>query len=149
MEKARCLFNAMEERNVVSWTAMVAGYANYGDMEAAKELYDRMVKNSVAWLAMIAGYGKCGEVTEARRVFDAIVKPDASCWAALVACYAQNGYAKEAIEIYKAMRDQGVRVTEVAMVGALSACTQIGDVHVAEALVKNIEEGCCGEFCWY
>ncbi|KAK6268242.1 hypothetical protein QUC31_012402 [Theobroma cacao] len=144
MDEAWCLFDAMEERNVVSWTAMVAGYANYGDMGAAKEFYDRMVeKNSVAWLAMIAGYGKCGNVSEARRVFDETVKPDASCWAAMVACYAQNGYAKEAIEMYLLMRDQSVRITDVAIVGALSACTQFGDVKMAEALAKNIEEGCC------
>ncbi|XVF25198.1 hypothetical protein REPUB_Repub13aG0192600 [Reevesia pubescens] len=144
MDNARCLFDAMGGRNMVSWTAMVAGYANYGDMEAAKELYERMVeKNSVAWLAMIAGYGKCGDVSEARRVLDEAVKPDASCWAAMVACYAQNGHAKEAIEIYRAMRDQSVRITEVAMVGALSACSQIGDVNMAEALAKNLEEGCC------
>ncbi|OMO93612.1 chlorophyll a oxygenase [Corchorus olitorius] len=42
------------------------------------------------------------------------------------------------------MRDEGVKVTEVANVGALSPCTQIGDVHMAEALVRS-EEGCCGE----
>ncbi|XVF74342.1 hypothetical protein PTKIN_Ptkin13bG0102700 [Pterospermum kingtungense] len=144
MDKARSLFEAMEGRNMVSWTAMVAGYANYGDMKAAKELYDRMVeKNPVAWLAMIAGYGKCGDMSEARRVFDGIVKPNASCWAAMVACYAQNGYAEEAIDFFKAMRDQGVRITEVALVGALSACTQIRDVNMAEALAKNLEEGCC------
>ncbi|XVE51883.1 hypothetical protein DITRI_Ditri02bG0076700 [Diplodiscus trichospermus] len=144
MDKARCLFDAMEESNMVSWTAMVAGYAHYGDMKAAKELYGWMVeKNSVASLAMIAGHGKCGDVSEARRVFDEIVKPDDSCWAALVACHAQNGYAKEAIEIYNTMRDQSVRVTEVAMVGALSACTQIGDIKMAEVLAKILEEGCC------
>ncbi|MBA0844947.1 hypothetical protein Goarm_023238 [Gossypium armourianum] len=145
MDKARFLFDDMEGRNMVSWTTMVAGYANYGDMEAAKDLYDRMMeKNSVAWLAMIAGYGKCGDVSKARRTFDGIVKPDASCWAAMLACYAQNGYAKEAIEIYRAMRGQNVRITEVGMVGVISACTQIGDISMAEALAKELEEGCCG-----
>ncbi|KAG8501885.1 hypothetical protein CXB51_004550 [Gossypium anomalum] len=142
MDKARFLFDDMEGRNMVSWTTMVAGYANYGDMEAAKDLYDRMMeKNSVAWLAMIAGYGKCGDVSKARRIFDGIVKPDAS---AMLACYAQNGYAKEAIEIYRAMRGQNVRITEVGMVGVISACTQIGDVSMAKALAKELEEGCCG-----
>ncbi|OMO93609.1 hypothetical protein COLO4_16785 [Corchorus olitorius] len=54
-------FAAGDEPTIVD-TAMIAGYANYGYMESAKELYERMVeKNSVAWLAMIAGYGKCGE----------------------------------------------------------------------------------------
>ncbi|KAM1219277.1 hypothetical protein PS1_046762 [Malus domestica] len=130
--------------NAVSWATMVAGYANIGDMERAKELYERMVeKNPVAWVAMIAGYGKRGNVVEAEMVFNEIQMPDASCWAAMVACYAQNGYAAEAIEMYKKMREAKVRVSEVAMVGAISACTQLGDVEIAAALAKHVEEGFC------
>lgn len=150
MDKARFLFDHMEGRNMVSWTTMVAGYANYGNMEAAKDLYDRMMENnSVAWIAMIAGYGKCGDVSKARRIFDGIVQPDTSCCAAMLACYAQNGYAKEAIEIYRAMRGQNVRITEVGMVGVISACTQIGDVSMAEALAKELEERCFSKSCLY
>ncbi|KAE8714719.1 Nitrilase/cyanide hydratase and apolipoprotein N-acyltransferase family protein [Hibiscus syriacus] len=144
MDEARFLFDDMEGRNMVSWTTMVAGYANCGDMEAAEELYDRMMeKNPVACLAMIAGYGKCGDVSKARRMFDEIVKPDASCWAAMLVCYAQNGYAKEAIGTFRAIRVQNLGINEVGMVGAISACTQIGDVSMAEALAKDLEEGCC------
>ncbi|KAL6285411.1 hypothetical protein ACE6H2_009801 [Prunus campanulata] len=144
MGEARWLFDNMEQRNAVSWTTMVAGYANNGDMETAKELYERMVeKDSVAWVAMIAGYGKCGNVLEAKIVFEEIQMADASCWAAMVACYAQNGYAKESIEMYKKMREEKVTVNEVAMVGAISACTQLGDNEVAATLAKHVEEGCC------
>ncbi|KAK0597381.1 hypothetical protein LWI29_024697 [Acer saccharum] len=144
MDDARRLFDVTRERNVISWSAMVAGYANCGDMRAAKELYDRMIeKNSVTWVAMVAGYGKCGDVREAKRVFDGILELDASCWAAMVACYAQNGYAKESIEMYKAMREGNVRISEVAMVGAISACTQLGDIEMAAILDKHVEEGCC------
>ncbi|CAL9009737.1 unnamed protein product [Prunus brigantina] len=143
MGEARWLFDNMEQRNAVSWTTMVAGYANNGDMETAKELYERMVeKDSVAWVAMIAGYGKCGNVLEAKIVFEETQMADASCWAAMVACYAQNCYAKEAIEMYKKMREEKVTVNEVAMVGAISACTQLGDNEVAATLAKHVEEGC-------
>lgn len=146
MGDARRLFDTMEEHNVISCSAMVAGYANCGDMKSAKELYDRMVeKNSVAWVSMIAGYGKCGNVNAAKGVFDEILEHDASCWAAMVACYAQNGYAKEAIEMYKVMREGNVRISEAAMVGAISACTQLGDNETAVKLAKHVEEGCCGK----
>ncbi|KAJ4831558.1 hypothetical protein Tsubulata_045077 [Turnera subulata] len=145
MDEARRLFDGMEEQNVVSWSAMVAGYANCGDMRAARELYDVMVeRNSVTWIAMIAGYGKCGDVREARRVFDGIAERDESCWAAMVACYAQNGYAKEAIEMYEAMREGNVGLTEVAMVGAISACAQLGDVDLGNKLANIVEEMFCG-----
>lgn len=150
MEDARWLFDNMGKRNAISWTTMVAGYANHGDMMAAKELYEGMAeKNSVTWVAMIAGYGKCGNVAEAQLVFDEILNPDASCWAALVACYAQNGYAKEAIETFKKLRKVNTAVSEVAMVGALSACTQIGDVEMGYKLVKHVDEGCCGKFLFH
>lgn len=149
MDDAQRLFDSMAERNVISWSAMVAGYANCGNMKAAKEFYDRMTeKNSVTWVAMIAGYGKCGEVREAKKVFDEISEPDASCWAAMTVCYVQNGYAKAAIEMYKVMRQENVRISEVAMVGAISACTQLGDVEMAAILAKHVDEGCCGKLFW-
>ncbi|XP_031261802.1 putative pentatricopeptide repeat-containing protein At5g37570 [Pistacia vera] len=149
MDDAQRLFDSMSQRNVISWTAMVAGYAKCGDMRAAKEFYDRMIeKNSVTWVAMIAGYGKCGDVSEAKRVFDEILEPDASCWAAMVACYAQNGYAEKSIELYKVMREKNERISEVAMVGAISACTQLGDIEMATKLAEHVEQGCCGKFFW-
>ncbi|RXH88827.1 hypothetical protein DVH24_000426 [Malus domestica] len=122
MGEARWLFDNMGQRNAVSWATIVAGYANNGDMERAKELYERMVdKNSVAWVAMIAGYGKRGNVVEAE----------------------MNGYAAEAIGMYKKMREAKVRVSEVAMVGAISACTQLGEVEIAATLARHVEEGFC------
>ena len=55
-----------------------------------------------------------------------------------MAFYAQNGYAKEAIEIYRAMRDQSVRITEeIAMVSSLSACTQIRTQALARIWKKD------------
>ncbi|KAL5728637.1 hypothetical protein ACHQM5_001701 [Ranunculus cassubicifolius] len=141
MNDARRLFDVMVERNVVSWTAMVAGYANLGDIVAAKELFDEMPeRNSVTWTSMIAGYGKCGDVVRARQLFDAIQKRDESSWAAMIACYAQNGCAREAIEMYKTMRERNVKASEVALVGVISACTQIGDVETADLITNHIEK---------
>ncbi|CAN0906923.1 Putative pentatricopeptide repeat-containing protein At5g37570 [Linum grandiflorum] len=141
MNEAQCLFDTMEEHNVISWTAMVAGYANCGNMEAARELYDQMPeKNSVTWVSMIAGYGKCGDVKEARNLFNSILELDASCWAAMLACYAHNGYAKEAIEMYMKMRAAKVKITDVAIVGTVSACTLLGDAALGSSLAAEIEE---------
>lgn len=146
MEEARRLFTDMGEHNVVSWGTMVAGYANIGDMGAAKELYDKMPeKNSIAWIAMISGYGKCGDVIGAKRVFDEISAKDSSCWAAMLACYAQNGHAEEAIEMYKKMRQEYLRLSDVAIVGAISACVQLHDVKSASMVLDHIKDLSYGE----
>ncbi|KAF7843578.1 putative pentatricopeptide repeat-containing protein [Senna tora] len=144
MDDAMWLFENMGRRNSFTWTTMVAGYASNGNMKAAKGLYDMMKeKDMVTWVAMIAGYGKCGYVREARRVFDEIPMPDASSFAAMVACYAQNGYANEAIEMYNKLREVKVKITDVAMVGAISACAQLRDVQMSKTLTDHLEEICC------
>lgn len=151
MVDAQWLFDKMGERNSFTWTAMVAGYANCEDMKTAKKLYDVMNdKNEVTWVAMIAGYGKLGNVREARRVFDGIPVPQgASACAAMLACYAQHGYAKEAIDMYEKMREAKIKITEVAMVGAISACAQLRDIRMSNTLTGHLEEGCCGKsFCY-
>ncbi|XP_020980039.1 putative pentatricopeptide repeat-containing protein At5g37570 isoform X2 [Arachis ipaensis] len=144
MIHARWLFDNMGEKNSFTWTTMVAGYANSGDMKSAKKLYDAMDeenKSVVTWVAMIAGYGKFGNVSEAKRVFDRISTPrDPSACAAMLACYAQNGYAKEAIDMYKEMRQSKIKITEVAMVGALSACAQLRDIQMSSTLTEHVEE---------
>ncbi|KAK7372905.1 hypothetical protein VNO80_06295 [Phaseolus coccineus] len=145
MVDARWLFDNMGERNCFTWTTMVAGYANCEDMKAAKELYDVMNdKNEITWFSMIAGYGKLGNVEEARRVFDGIPGlQSASACAAMLACYAQNGYAKEAIYMYEKMREEEIKITEVAIVGAMSACAQLRDIRMSNTLTDHLEEGCC------
>ncbi|XP_015967742.1 putative pentatricopeptide repeat-containing protein At5g37570 [Arachis duranensis] len=151
MIHARWLFDNMGEKNSFTWTTMVAGYANSGDMKSAKKLYDAMDeenKSVVTWVAMIAGYGKFGKVSEAKRVFDRISTPrDPSACAAMLACYAQNGYAKEAIDMYKEMRQSKIKITEVAMVGALSACAQLRDIQMSSTLTEHVEESIYDRIC--
>lgn len=145
MVDAQKLFDIMEERNIVSWTTMVAGYTNQGDMGRAEELYRKIPKkNAVTRVAMIAGYGKVGEVAKAREIFDDGDLKDATCGAAMVACYAQNGHAREALDTYIEMRKRGVAITEVAIVGAISACTQLADIAMAEELAEHVNQGKCG-----
>lgn len=51
------VFEGMAERDVVTWTTVVSGYARMGMLEKAREVFDGMPKRSPAsWNAMIAGY---------------------------------------------------------------------------------------------
>ncbi|KAH7547102.1 hypothetical protein FEM48_Zijuj01G0271400 [Ziziphus jujuba var. spinosa] len=170
---ARNLFDQIRDRrNEFLWTSLVRSHVLHGRFRQSISLYAKMhregispsgftfssVLNACARIPAIlegrqvnvtvvkSGYGKCGNVEEARMVFDEVPEHDASCWAAMVVCYAQNGYAKEAIETYEKMRKENIAVNEVAIVGALSACIQLGDVEMATKLAKHVDEGCCGEF---
>lgn len=66
--------------------------------------------------------------------------PEATSWAAMIACYAQNGFSNEAIEMYWEIRSLNVKANEVAVVAVISACTQLGDPFIANSIAKHMEE---------
>lgn len=96
VDSARKLFDISWNRDVVSWTAMISGYAKSGHVLIARQLFDEMPeKNAVSWSAMITGY-------------------------------AQEGFFKEALELFKDMQLAGFKPNHAGIVGALSACAFLG-----------------------
>lgn len=60
----------MFERDVASWTTLVACYANFDSIESARRLFDDMPARSVvSFSAMIAGYVRRGRFKEALGLF--------------------------------------------------------------------------------
>ncbi|MED6109645.1 putative pentatricopeptide repeat-containing protein [Stylosanthes scabra] len=59
-------------------------------------------------------------------MFDEMPHRDYIAWNAMVAGYAQCGRSREALELFREMQVEGVRLNEVSMVLVLSACTQLG-----------------------
>lgn len=103
---ARWLFDEMRERNVVSWTAMISGYARLGKMGNAVVLFDEMPERDVpAWNAVIAG------------------------------C-TQNGLFAEAISLFRRMvaLDKNNKPNQVTVVCALSACGHTGTLQLGRCI---------------
>jgi pentatricopeptide repeat protein len=77
VEKARGLFDEMPERDVVSWTAMIAGYAIHGRAEEALNLFHRMEcsgvrPNHVTLLSVLSACCHAGLVDEGFRCFNSM-----------------------------------------------------------------------------
>ncbi|KAI3883591.1 hypothetical protein MKX03_016273 [Papaver bracteatum] len=74
---ARSLFDEMTERNVVSWTAMISGYARLGQIGNAISLFEKMPERDVpSWNSIIAGCTQNGLFTEAISFFKQMVSLD-------------------------------------------------------------------------
>lgn len=104
LEKARQIFDEMNNRNVVTWNAMISGYARASDVQTAKKLFDRTPrKNVITWNSMIS-------------------------------CYVQNGLWESAISLFKVMvdnksssnGDDDLKPDDVTMVSVISACGHLG-----------------------
>ncbi|GFY99993.1 pentatricopeptide repeat (PPR) superfamily protein [Actinidia rufa] len=105
---ARKVFDEMSERNVVSWTAMVSGYARLGKMGSAVLMFEEMPERDVpAWNAVIAG------------------------------C-TQNGLFSESISLFRRMvtMEEDNRPNQVTVVCSLSACGHTGMLQLVKKLVE-------------
>eukprot|EP01018_Ginkgo_biloba_P030770 Gb_22711 [translate_table: standard] len=165
LENARQVFHKMSDRDVVSWSAMIARCAQNGRSNEALILFHQMhvvdvkpdsitmasVIPAFAHLAalqqgkgihayiirsgfesavsvhnaLIDMYAKCGSIEVARCCFDKMFRKDVVSWTAMIAGYAQNGHAIEAIELLYQMQLTGVTPNSVTVVSVLPACAHL------------------------
>lgn len=78
LESARQVFDEMKERDEVSWNSIISGYVQSGEVEVARNLFEKMPirRNVVCWTAVINGYGKQGNLVEMLRLFREMLTSD-------------------------------------------------------------------------
>ncbi|XP_031265833.1 pentatricopeptide repeat-containing protein At4g18840-like [Pistacia vera] len=120
--------------DVVSWTSLISGCWNLGEIELARWYFDVMpCKNVVSWNVMITGLARVGKVDEARKVFDEMPERDVASWSAMVSGYSQCRMGVEALRVFRDMVEAMVVPNLPALVSAVSACAQL----------RALDEGVC------
>jgi pentatricopeptide repeat protein len=115
--------------DVVTWTTMVTGHANAGDVERARWFFDAMPeKNVVSWNAMLGAYAGAGKLSKARKLFDAMPERNAASWSSMVTGLVQADQCEEALRVFGEMVGQGVTPNESALVSAVTACGRLRSV---------------------
>ncbi|KAL9235806.1 hypothetical protein vseg_010541 [Gypsophila vaccaria] len=83
--------------------------------------------NLFALTGVMNMYAKCGAVWDAYKVFDKMPERDVACWNAIVAGFAQNGYAKIALELVARMQEEdGRRPDWITVITCLPATADMG-----------------------
>ncbi|KAI4339669.1 hypothetical protein MLD38_024584 [Melastoma candidum] len=106
--------------------------------EVFDEMYERTV---VSWTAMVSGYARIGRIDEAMRLFEVMPERDVPSWNALIAGCTQNGLFPEAMDLFWRMlsvsegeqRDTK-RPNQVTVVCALSACGHTGMLELGKGI---------------
>eukprot|EP01018_Ginkgo_biloba_P016631 Gb_04844 [translate_table: standard] len=88
--------------------------------------------------SLVATYAKCGNLEFARQLFDKMSKRDVVSWTAMIAAYSQNGYANEALTLFHKMQQEKVTPDSVTMVSALMACANLGALQQGKWIHDNI-----------
>ncbi|KAK3162009.1 hypothetical protein QOZ80_1BG0084130 [Eleusine coracana subsp. coracana] len=147
VNKAREWFDTLHERNVVTWTSMIAGYGMHGHGLEAIKLFHLMRRegpppNDVTFIAVLSACAHAGLVSEGRDAFASMKSiygliPRAEHYCSMVDMYGRAGLLDDAMEfIHDSIPGEPGPEVWTAMVGACKMHKNFNlGVEVAERLI--------------
>ncbi|XP_057858599.2 pentatricopeptide repeat-containing protein At2g27610-like [Cryptomeria japonica] len=144
MHKARELFDKMPQRNVVSWNAMIAGYAQNLFVEKALETFKQMqlacVKpDSTTFASILPACAQMGALEHGTAIHHIIIESgffsDIIVGNALADMYAKCGSIDKARELFDKMPEKGV----VSWTAMIAGYAQNGFVEKALETFKQMQ----------
>ncbi|KAL6011739.1 Pentatricopeptide repeat-containing protein, mitochondrial [Asimina triloba] len=142
---ARRAFDRMDEKNIRSWSAMIAGYGMHGQGKEALQVFSEMQKdgvppNYITFVSVLAACSHAGLVEEGRYWLNAMcrnfgIEPGVEHYGCMVDLLGRAGHLDEAYHLIK-----GMKVTPDFIVwGALlGACRIHKNVHLGEIAARKL-----------
>eukprot|EP01018_Ginkgo_biloba_P023309 Gb_30523 [translate_table: standard] len=133
--EALCLFHQMEvggtKPNSVTFVSVLPACAQLGDLQQGKWIHDYIIRsgfesNVSVVNSLIPMYAKCGSLEIARQLFNNMTIRNVISWNSIIAAYAQNEHANEALALFHEMQLVSMKPNSVTMVTVLAACAQLG-----------------------
>lgn len=125
---ANKVFNEMDERNVISWTSLIAGYGKHGYGHEAIALYEkmeheRMKPNGVTFLSLLFACSHTGLINKGSELFNAMVSkygilPQAEHLSCMVDLFARGGQLEAAYDLIRLMNIEPTSSLWGAILGA-------------------------------
>jgi len=118
------VYNQMQrsdiQANNFTYSSVLKACAELSALQEGKEVHDHVVKAGLesdvfVGNSLVAMYAKCKCVEIARKLFDKMSERDAVSWNAMIAAYSQNGYAAEALALFRQMQIEGIVPTPITM----------------------------------
>ncbi|KAM7464236.1 hypothetical protein LguiA_032357 [Lonicera macranthoides] len=147
VELARDIFDRLREKNVISWSAMIAAYGYHGHGQKALDLFSSMLRNGIppnriTFVSLLYACSHAGLVEDGLRFFalmeqDYFITPDVKHYTCMVDLLGRAGKLDQALNLIENMtieKDEGLW-------GAfLGACRVHGHVELAEKAAKSLIE---------
>ncbi|KAL5974416.1 putative pentatricopeptide repeat-containing protein [Asimina triloba] len=147
IEDSHMMFNEMEVKDQVSWTALVSGYAQFGKAKETIYLFERMLveglkPDGVTFIGVLSACSRAGLVDRGRNYFVSMIEdhgiiPTDEHYTCMIDLLSRSGRIKEAEQFIKQMPCQPDAVGWSTL---LSSCRVHGDMEVgkwaAESLIR-------------
>ncbi|XP_077234852.1 tetratricopeptide repeat (TPR)-like superfamily protein [Tasmannia lanceolata] len=128
----------------ITLSNVLSACASLATLEMGNQVHDYAIKIGLEVDLSVANslidmYAKCGSLNDAQKLFNLMRNSDVVSWSSLIVGYAQFGYGKEALELFRDMQSLGVKPNHVTFVGVLSACSRVGLVDKGLHYYKTME----------
>ncbi|XP_057458840.1 pentatricopeptide repeat-containing protein At4g21065-like [Lotus japonicus] len=143
---ARILFERLREKRVVSWNAIITGYAMHGLAAEALDLFEKMRKEAqpdhVTFVGVLAACSR-GRLLEEGRAFynmmvrDYCINPTAQHYTCMVDLL---GHCCQLDEAYDLIRNMGVKPDSGVWGALLNSCKTHGNLELAELALEKLSE---------
>ncbi|KAK9122399.1 hypothetical protein Syun_020016 [Stephania yunnanensis] len=144
---AQRVFDGIQCRNLVTWSALIAGYGYHGFGSKALDLFEQMksegfTPDETVFLSVLSACSHSGLVFEGKEYFNLMRKaynviPGTKHYACMIDLLGRAGLVDEALDLIKRMPVEA----DANVWGALlSSCKTVGNVKVAEYASKRLFE---------
>lgn len=140
------IFKAMPTRSVVTWNAMISGYARNGQASEAVALYENMLQvklkpDNITFVGVLSACINDDMIQEGQRYFDSIsehgMTPTLDHYACMVTLLGRSGYINKAVEMINVMPHKPDYLIWSTL---LSVSAMKGDIEHAELAAKHLFE---------
>lgn len=145
-DDARDVFDSLPRRDVVTWTSMIAGFADHGLGQEALALYARMeqedntVPNNFTFASLLKACASIGAIAEGKQFHSQIVQrgleADIIVGNSLVDMYVKCGSLEEAQKVFDSLSSRNV----VTWTSLITGCVEQGLGQEALALYAAMTE---------
>ncbi|XP_022888726.1 pentatricopeptide repeat-containing protein At3g49170, chloroplastic-like [Olea europaea var. sylvestris] len=147
IEAAFQVFEQMEDRNVISWTSIITGFAKHGFAKRSLELFKQMLDfgakpNEVTYIAVLSACSHAGLIDEGWRYFHLMYKehrihPRMEHYACKVDLLGRSGFLEKAIQFIESMPFMADTLVWRTL---LSACRVHGNAELGKDAAEMILE---------
>lgn len=143
IDRAKGIFDRIQDRNVISWNAMIHGFAVNGASKKALEVFLDMqhqgvLPNEVTMLGVLSACNHGGLVEEGKRWFRAMetfkLKPEIEHYGCMVDLLGRAGLLEEAENL---IANMPYKVNEIILSSFLFACGYLKDAARVERVMRN------------
>ncbi|XP_059649584.1 pentatricopeptide repeat-containing protein At4g14850 [Cornus florida] len=149
IEDCESAFHEMPERNLITWNALIGGYAHQGHADLALGMFEEMacgrhevVPNYVTLVCVLSACSRAGAVKAGMEIFESIrmrygIEPGAEHYACVVDMLGRAGMVEQA---YEFIRKMPIHPTVSVWGALLGSCRVYGKPELGKIAADNLFE---------